>query len=714
MLAATRVTSRRVGLLSVLIAIGCAAPPTDEIAVRVISTRPDMVSGGDALVEITGQPDTIGSQDLTMLANGRDVREAFRGGQTPDVLIGRIDGLVPGANTVEVRLAGRRLAALEVTNHPIAGPILSGPHQTPFVCQTEAAGLGAPLDEDCAATTTVTYLYRSTEPPAPAAGGRGGFPGQPGAGFKTYDPSQPRPADVAQTTTSEGNVVDFIVRRERGTINRAIYQIAFLHTPGGPLPDPWSRTPGWNGRLVYGFGGGCSAGYRQGGVGGGLSDADLSAGYAVATSSLNVFGNNCDDVISAETLMMVKEYFIEQFGVPVHTIGTGGSGGSMQQHLIAQNYPGLLDGITPSISYPDIITVTSNVVDCALLAPAFDGGTQVWTDEQKIAVTGFATQTCNSWNRSFSPAWLVPTSCAPVLPGPSVYHPDTNPTGVRCDLYENQVNIFGRDPETGFARRTFDNVGVQYGLVAFNAGTITFDQFVELNQRIGGYDMDGNVVAARTQADPIALRIAYETGRVNAGGGSLGSIPIVDSRPYTDPTGDIHDSFRSFATRARLMAATGRADNHVILRLPPRGGGAGDRADRVDPIRLVDAWLDNVANDESEDPPAVKVARNKPADAVDACWTPTGERIVEPASYTADEGCNGLYPPHADPRIAAGGPLADDVLKCALKPIDPDDYRSALTAGQLSRLEAAFPDGVCDYTRPGVEQRAPARTWNRF
>ena len=47
----------------------------------------------------------------------------------------------------------------------------------------------------------------------------------------------------------------------------------------------------------------------------------------------------------------------------------------MQQHLISQNYPGLLDGITPSISYPDIATVTSNVVDCALLTHVFETAT---------------------------------------------------------------------------------------------------------------------------------------------------------------------------------------------------------------------------------------------------------------------------------------------------------------------------------------------------
>ena len=138
----------------------------------------------------------------------------------------------------------------------------------------------------------------------------------------------------------DGKTVDYIVRRERGTINRAIYEIAMVANPSDPAPDPWSKSAGWNGRLVYSFGGGCAAGYRQGLPGGAINDEFLGHGYAVAVSSLNVFGNNCDDVISSETAMMVKEHFIEEFGVPVHTIGTGGSGGAIQQYMMAQNYPG--------------------------------------------------------------------------------------------------------------------------------------------------------------------------------------------------------------------------------------------------------------------------------------------------------------------------------------------------------------------------------------
>ena len=41
----------------------------------------------------------------------------------------------------------------------------------------------------------------------------------------------------------------------------------------------------------------------------------------------------------------------------------------MQQHLIAQNYPGLLDGIITSLSYPDTVTVIPGIVDCSLARP---------------------------------------------------------------------------------------------------------------------------------------------------------------------------------------------------------------------------------------------------------------------------------------------------------------------------------------------------------
>src|SRR5262249_2792060 len=152
----------------------------------------------------------------------------------------------------------------------------------------------------CTAQTVVRYYYKSTEPVQGAplqaiAAAFGGTPGSLSPGFKAFDPSRPFPTDVAHTTTSDSHTVPYIVRHEIGTINRAVYDIQFLHLPGQALPTPWTHaTPGWNGRLVYLFGGGCAAGYHQGTLGsvGTEQQPLLEQGYAVAASTLNVFGNN--------------------------------------------------------------------------------------------------------------------------------------------------------------------------------------------------------------------------------------------------------------------------------------------------------------------------------------------------------------------------------------------------------------------------------------
>jgi hypothetical protein len=136
------------------------------------------------------------------------------------------------------------------------------------------------------------------------------------------------PPDVAWTTTTTGRKVPYVVRVETGTINRGIYQTAVLHDPTTE-PDPGPLTPpkAWNRRLLYSFGGGCTGGwYRQGGsLGSLLNDNIVGKGYAEAASTLNVFGTNCQDLTAAETMMMVKEHFIETYGPPLFTFGRGGS-----------------------------------------------------------------------------------------------------------------------------------------------------------------------------------------------------------------------------------------------------------------------------------------------------------------------------------------------------------------------------------------------------
>ena len=147
-------------------------------------------------------------------------------------------------------------------------------------------------------------------------------------------------------------------------INRHIYWIATLDDPLSPVSNPWAsdgRKPGarWNEKLVYFFGGGCGYGYHQGTESAStlLIDDFLKLGYAVAHATNNTAGHSCNDVLSAESALMVKEHFIEEFGVPIYTASTGGSGGAYSSEQIADAFPGLFDGILVSAVFPDSLSI---------------------------------------------------------------------------------------------------------------------------------------------------------------------------------------------------------------------------------------------------------------------------------------------------------------------------------------------------------------------
>jgi hypothetical protein len=280
------------------------------------------------------------------------------------------------------------------------------------------------------------------------------------------------------------------------------------------------------------------------------------------------------------------------------------------------------------------------------------------------------------------------------LPAGQVYSA-ANPRGVRCTLPDYMVSVFGRRASDGFANRPFDNAGVQYGLEALRSGKITPEQFVDLNEKVGGLDIDWHFQPQRTTADPAALDVAYRGGLVT-GGRALADVPIIDIRGQDNF--EIHADFHTWAMRARLDRDLSGHGNQVVME--------GARAQLGDPYSydaafdLIDRWLGRIEADRGAAPLARKVLRDKPSDAVDSCWF-EGRRVTDEST------CRAAFPYFGDPRIAAGGPPADDVLKCRLEPLDPGGYGVAFTAGQLARLRRAFPGGVCDYSRPGVGQRPP-------
>src|SRR6185295_7826746 len=147
----------------------------------------------------------------------------------------------------------------------------------------------------------------------------------------------------------------------------------------------------------------------------------------------------------------------------------------------------------------------------------------------------------------------------------------------------------------------------------------------------------GKIIPQRMVGDPLALRRAYQTGRVNSGEG-LATVPIVDVRSYVDGAPpppfdalkdvDVHDGYHSAVMRARLLKYNGTAANHVMLTAASHGRVQTDTRTVGSPLTKMsgqalaqlDTWLTAVVNDKSDAPLARKVVAHKPADLVDACF----------------------------------------------------------------------------------------------
>ena len=690
------------------LALTSLASAAGQVELDVVSSRADMVTGGDALVQAT-LPPSVDPDDLRLALDGTDVTSRF-GAVGGNSRVRRAELTVPplGVGSLTATVPGSTTAKLLLVDHSRNGPILSGPRQTPFVCQTP----GPPVDPAaCSAETTVEYRYRQVGDP-----------------WVTVDDPALIPSTGLRATTtaptgdnSASAIVPEVMRVETGTLNRANYRIAFLIDPA--QPDRPSAAA-WNGRLVYAFGGGCTAGYVQGGVGGDnqyIRQADVLAGYATAGSSQNVFGNRCSDTVSAETVSMVKERFIETYGPVDFTIGKGGSGGAMAQQMIGDNYPGLLDGLQLSNSFTDNSFAGNQLLDCRLIDEFLaTPEAAAWTTAQRRAVKGLARETaCGVVYAAFGANFFDPADCPALLPAGTTFDPGTNPGGTRCTVFEGNRNVYGTDPDSGLVRRPVDNVGVQYGLQPLRDGVISVEQFLDLNDGIGGIrQYDGVSVPERSAASDEAIRRAYDLGQLNGGGAGLARTPIIDNRNYSIETEDNgHQIIHALSMRERLLKANGdpegngQAGTQVIWTSPE---GLDDRLQ----LYTMDRWLTAIEADQSGGTRREKVLRNRPGTsfaspaATDACFTDANGSVLATQTQTDDTGiCGSAYPSASGPRMEAGQPLANDILKCSLKPVDPAEYGVTLTPAQLTRLRQIFPGGTCDNDAPGVEAKINRRTW---
>jgi hypothetical protein len=694
-------------------------------------------------------------------------------------------------NEIVVKLWGRPGICISVQvdyETGPTGPVFSGPQQYPFIPRTEQSGLGQPLvdnhemgipiyevdetgtktevmigySKDGSIPTRVDYFYRTT-----------------GGSFVRLDDPTDRPADLAQTTTTEGITVDYIVRLERGTINRFIYALAML-APYDSLESPWDSwdMSTWNGRLLYKFDGGVGIGHSQENlsVGSALDHAALSMGYAVAYSTGTRTGVHYNLVLGGETALMLKDHFVTRYGEPDYTVSIGGSGGAIQQYIYAQNHPGLLDGIIPIKSYPDMHTQTIPVGDGMLLEHYFD---VIAPGQGDYTFGGFDLSgwpfVMPSWTGSILPrTWIEGASSSDTVPHPVYYpltgHPGStemvngwlgltpmclNPLwhtveGVELwypqEMVENTnwthfddlVNIFGVD-EYGYGRRSWDNVGVQYGLQALTDGLITVEQFLDINARIGGWkeshemvqegfpfvgefdpfnfdpwsirnanrELNEYGVAPRTEADIGAIEAAFESGIIFLG--ELDDVPIIDMRQYLDPWLDMHNARQSFSARARMLDGQGHADNQLIW--VAHHDVAFDDV-MLQGLALLDEWITNIQAN-----PELGVVGNKPESAVDRAIFADGSEASGPDVWDGvlnddPPGPGTLaFPPFSSPRIVAGDDIKGDIFKAYLISVEEAIAGGfydpvVLSPEQVERLKEIFPTGVADYSQGCVGRPA--------
>ncbi len=659
------------------------------------------------------------------------------------------------------------------------GPIApNNPRQEPFACETQNTPLGQPVVDnqagngypvtgvsgnvigysaDCGALTIVQYYYLP-------AGSSLDAPLEP------YDLNNP-PTNVALVTIGRRHNVPMIVRYEMGTINRFIYLISVV-TPH-PSKDP-NRvdTSAWNHDLIFLFGGGVGIGHDQGTSLGYVqpnsnslgNQALLELGYALISTSGDITGTTYNLRLTGQTAQMAKEQFIARYGSPRFTFAIGGSGGAIQQFIYAQDFPGLLDGIIAAETYPDMITQINPVGDCELLEFYFDqsntyynGGAQdpfwlSWTNRQLMegmaGINGF--QSGYGEPIPWTPAGMQIGSDAcleawlgalPLVVNPwwPVINPDdlaaSQMAGVHWDYYDDLKDIFGVNPANGYAYNTYDNVGVQYGLLSLTRGEITPTEFLNINAGVGGWQKSWEMsppgepfqsasffdvwsyrnandvaspgfsgIAPRTVGDLSALQAAYRSGLVFLGAVNL---PIIDILDYLEPELNMHASRESFAIRQRLIDARGDADNQVIWGIP---GDVG-----------VDYAVTNLAPKALEIETRWLLTHQRPADAMDACYTQDGTLIAQgpnvwngemngamdgnPRDDPSPGPCTQQFPIYSSSRLLAGDALSERTFKCALKPVsvaltDGTYGGVTFTTAQVAYLEQIFPTGVCDYSQP--------------
>jgi len=647
----------------------------------------------------------------------------------------------------------------ETFNFPIAlgqlGPVeslYSGSNQYPFYCMTLDSKLGQPVIDNKAGYGVPVYLSINKRKKII------GYSKDCGANARLsyYRIDQHQRVYRIDHPTEKLSAQDKIFRIEQGTINRFIYTLV-MPINVSEVGDRLAQSQ-WNKRLIYQFNGGSGIGFRQGKQ---LAKKvikrqlqQLLDGYAVISSSGNRTSYTYNMLLAEDTARRVKMQFTSLYGQPLYTVGIGGSGGGLAQYLIAQNSKGILDGLLPLYSYPDMITQTTYAFDCDLLNNYFTFRAkkrktwQDWSKRQTIeglnAINDFPQksaylQPMNQMMAGFIPS--MPQGNSECINGyfglssfinnpkqgfiRDFYHKDVVKK-TQWSYWQDLVHVLGTD-EHGYALSTWDNVGVQYGVLALKKEQISIKEFLDINRKIGSWQPQEkmkaeslltpfgystplwlslwgnqniskvkNNVAPRFIGSIEAMQAAYRSGQVFIGKVSL---PIIDIRHYLEDDLDMHHISATFYSRLRIEQANGHAKNHIIWL-------AHKNFDPITPaFKMMEQWL--LAEKSSD------VITAKPNLLQDSCFAADGSILAQGRGIWDGDWnnktlgrCQKVYPMYSTSRIQAGANWAGDMFKCQLIPIskaiDKGIYGDIDVTNIFNDLIEIFPQGVCDYEQPDM------------
>ena len=490
-----------------------AAASPKPLVVTVLSNRADLVSGGDALVAVD-LPAPAGPRRGDGLGRGQ-------GRHRP----------VPGAAQRAVRRAAhrprrrrqhgpghrarvRRLARWSPTTRTAA-------RSSPVPSSARTSARTTALDAQCNEPASYSLLYKSTRPDA-----------SPGCSPTTRTT---RRRTSATTTTDEGVEVPFIVRQREGLPGpRPLHDPDALPARAG-RGSPGSRRSSGTTRCSITHGGGCGASYAPGDpplddYSGTIPSASRASSRATSprsdaasrslSTALDNTGHNCNLAMQAESMMMAKERLVEQYGRSATRSAPAAPAARSPSTRSPTPTPGIYQGLVTTCSYPDMLTAGAQFADYHLLRLYFEdpsrwGRASLWrrrrwprsrgTPRHVNAVTAdeglFKERHQPGERRAPAPRTRSPATRRPATTR------ETNPGGVRCSVLDIMVNLLGPRPRVGVdARRSrrrataspgmpFANPACSTASTRCSQGPITAAQFVDLNAKVGGLDIDADPVA---------------------------------------------------------------------------------------------------------------------------------------------------------------------------------------------------------------------------